>query len=66
MLQGFTGGFGGAIHPHRFDFISCLSEPPGAREANTFVFQLENFSLWLAFEFGWAVANHGLWDDFIF
>ena len=28
-------------------------------------FQLENFSLWLAFAFGWTVANRGLWDDFI-
>lgn len=28
-------------------------------------FQLENFSLWLAFAFGWTVLNRGLWDDFI-
>ena len=29
-------------------------------------FQLENFCLWLAFAFGWTVANRGLWDDFVF
>ncbi len=29
-------------------------------------FQVENFSLWLAFAFGWTVVNRGLWDDFIF
>ena len=28
-------------------------------------FQVENFSVWLAFVFGWTVANRGLWDDFI-
>ena len=42
-----------------------LNRPSRVKLPHLF-FQLENFSLWLAFAFGWTVANRGLWGDFIF
>lgn len=41
-----------------------LNHPSRVKLPHLF-FQLENFSLWLAFAFGWTVANRGLWDDFV-